>query len=305
LIGKRLLFYVSGRYLCLSINIMVHLENEILKARINPLGAELVSLINKQTGIDYMWKGDPAFWGKHSPVLFPIVGTLKKNSYHFAGKEYHLPRHGFAREKVFAVTEDGSCFTITSDDTTKSIFPFSFSLDLRYALQDNSLKLTYQVRNTGDDEMYFSLGAHPAFAVPVSGLYQGHYLEFEKPENADRWPITVDGLIASGSEPFLQDQTHLPLHKSLFERDAIVLKGLKSQRISIKSSHHKHGLDFHFEGFPFFGIWAAKDADFVCLEPWCGIADSETHNQDLTQKEGIIKLSAGDSFSRSWSVTVY
>ncbi len=284
---------------------MVHLENDMLIAKINPLGAELVSLVNKQTGINYMWKGDPAFWGKHSPLLFPIVGTLKKNSYLFEGKEYHLPRHGFAREREFAVRENGSCFTITSDESTKAIFPFSFSLSLRYTLEENTLNLSYEVINTGDSDMYFSLGAHPAFAVPISGVYQGHYLEFEKPESADRWPITADGLISSTPETFLQDQTHLPLHKSLFEKDAIVLKGLKSERISIKSTHHSHGVDFRFEGFPFFGIWAAKDADFVCLEPWCGIADSELHNQELTQKEGIINLAAGASFSRSWAATVY
>lgn len=286
---------------------MVRIENEQLTVLINDMGAELTSVIDRKTEVEYMWSGDPAFWGKHSPVLFPIVGTLKNNTYRFKGKEYTLPRHGFAREKKFTVSEDGTIFSLTSDEESRKVFPFDFLLSIQYSLKENELTVTYTVENTGTETMYFSLGAHPAFAVPIgnAGNYEDHFLEFNEEENADKWPITKEGLISTKPEPFLKNQKFLPLSKSLFEKDAIVLKGLKSDSISIRSNKDDNGIDFHFSGFPYFGIWAAKGADFVCLEPWCGIADIENHNQDLESKEGINTLVLGEKFNRSWSIRVY
>lgn len=286
---------------------MVRIENEQLTVLINEMGAELTSVIDRKSEVEYMWSGDTAFWGKHSPILFPIVGTLKNNTYHYKGNEYSLTRHGFAREKKFTVSEDGSTFTLRSDEETKKVYPFDFLLSIRYSLNENELKVTYEVENTGTENLYFSLGAHPAFAVPIgnAGNYEDHFLEFNKEENADKWPITKEGLISTKPEPFLKNQKFIPLTKSLFEKDALVLKGLHSDTISIRSNKDDNGIDFHFEEFPYFGIWAAKGADFVCLEPWCGIADSETHTQDLVTKEGINNLVLGEKFSRSWSIRVY
>lgn len=286
---------------------MVRIENEQLTVLINEMGAELTSVIDRKSEVEYMWSGDPAFWGKYSPVLFPIVGTLKNNNYRYKGKVYTLPRHGFAREKKFTVSDDGTTFTLSSNEETKKVYPFDFSLSIQYSLNKNELKVTYTVENTGTETMYFSLGAHPAFAVPIgkSGNYEDHFLEFSREENADKWPITKDGLISSASEPFLKNQKFIPLNKTLFEKDAIVLKGLKSHCISIRSNKDNNGIDFKFEGFPYFGIWAAKGADFVCLEPWCGIADSESHNQELETKEGINSIVLGEKFTRSWSIRVF
>lgn len=286
---------------------MVRIENEQLTVLINEMGAELTSVIDRKSEVEYMWSGDPAFWGKHSPVLFPIVGTLKNNTYRFKGKDYTLPRHGFAREKKFIVSEDGTTFSLTSNEETKKVYPFDFLLSIQYSLKENELTVTYTVENTGTETMYFSLGAHPAFAVPIgnAGNYEDHFLEFNKEENADKWPITNEGLISTRPEPFLKNQKFIPLSKTLFEKDAIVLKGLKSDCISIRSNKDNNGIEFQFVDFPYFGIWAAKGADFVCLEPWCGIADSENHNQDLESKEGINKLVLGEKFNRSWSIRVY
>lgn len=286
---------------------MVRIENEQLTVLINERGAELSSVIDRKFEIEYMWSGDPAYWGRHSPVLFPIVGSLKNNIYRYKGEEYTLPRHGFAREKKFTVSEDGTTFNLSSNEETKKVYPFDFLLSIQYNLNANELKVTYTVENTGSEIMYFSLGAHPAFAVPIgnNGNYEDHFLEFNREENADKWPITKEGLISSSPVPFLKNQKFLPLTKTLFEKDALVLKGLKSDCISIRSNKDNNGIDFLFKGFPYFGIWAAKGADFVCLEPWCGIADNETHDQDLETKEGINKLVLGEKFSRSWSIRVF
>lgn len=288
---------------------MEFLENERLIIAVNPKGAELTSLYDKHTNTEYMWSGDPAFWGKHSPVLFPVIGTLKEDTYYYEGSPYRLGRHGFAREMVFTVADKNAgsiSFSLASSEETLKKFPFPFRFYITYTLQNKSLTVTYYVANTAAAPLYFSVGAHPAFKVPVaeSTAYEDYYLEFERNEDAGRWPISKDGLIEDQPLPLLSGKK-LPLAKSLFYKDALVFKHLKSGQVSLKSDKTGKGFHFQFSGFPFLGIWAAKDADFVCIEPWCGIADSVNTNQDLTQKEGINKLEAGAVFERAWKVEVF
>lgn len=287
----------------------VTIHNELISVRIKEKGAELESLFNKELGLEYIWNGDPAFWGKSSPVLFPIVGQLLEDKYRYQGKTYSLPRHGFARDQVFELeshTDNYAVFLLRSNESTRSLYPFDFELRINYRLDKNRLTVEYSVKNTGVGEMYFSIGAHPAFAVPlVKGTeYEDYYLAFSKIETAPRWTISKGGQIGD-AEPFLDSTSTLQLKKELFSRDALVFKGLESNQISIKSNKHLHGIEFSFSGFPFFGIWAAPGADFVCLEPWCGIADSVKHNQELTLKEGIEKLLRAGSWARQWSVTCF
>ena len=288
----------------------VVLENHVLKVSIHEKGAELFSVFNKKTKLEYMWSGDPAYWGKTSPVLFPIVGALKNDTYLFKGKSYKLPRHGFARDQVFEVESkhiDQVIFKIESNLDTLAKLPFSFSLRIIYQIKDASLTVSYEVVNEGTGSMYFSLGAHPAFKVPLveATSYNDYFLEFNSTESAEAWAISPAGLITQDATPVLSNVSRLSLKKELFYQDALVFKNLKSDSISIKSAKHHHGLDFAFAGFPFFGIWAAKNADFVCLEPWCGIADSTTHDQELVNKEGVQHLAAGKIWSRNWSIKTY
>lgn len=289
---------------------MYTIENDILRIEINPAGAELNSLFNKATGLEYIWSGDAKFWPKKSPVLFPIIGLLKDNRYFFENKGYELGRHGFAREKIFTVTEQGKLsitFELKHDEGTLSVFPFQFSFSLIYTIEESRLSVTYLVKNTGTQIMYFSVGGHPAFKLPIVDelAYADYYLLFNKTENAGRWPISVDGIIETTPLPLLQNTNQLKLSKALFYNDAIVLKNLQSDEVQVKSERHPAGLGFSFKGFPFLGIWAAKDADFICIEPWCGIADSIATTQVLSDKEGIINLPGGEIFERTWSVTVW
>lgn len=288
---------------------MIKLDNEFLTVTINPKGAELTGLFNKETQLEYMWSGDPAVWGKHSPVLFPIVGTLKDNSYTYNQRSFSLPRHGFARERNFTVDEhnsDEAVFALESDEESRAVFPFDFRLRLKYSLLGNSLSVTYEVQNPGDHELFFSIGAHPAFKLPlVPGTeYEDYFLEFEQKETSDRWPISKDGLIERSSLPLLTNSAVLPLSRELFNKDALVLKSLKSSMIRLRSGKTPHGLEFVFSGFPFLGLWAAKGGDFVCIEPWCGISDSVDSDQVLEHKEGINKLVPKEKFVRTWSVKV-
>lgn len=289
---------------------MILLENEYLKASFANKGAELQSLVNKHNNINYLWNGNPDYWAKFSPVLFPIVGGLKNNTYYFQNKQYQLPRHGFARDYDFQetrISDTEVVFKLVHNDETLKIYPFQFILQLRYRLQGSSLFCTYEVTNPSVDKaLLFSIGAHPAFSVPQKDdlTYTDYFLAFNKDHTLTYHKISID-LISNETIEIALKNDRLPLKHELFYDDALVFKSLKSDCISIGTKKNDHGLHFKFKDFPFFGIWAAKNANFVCLEPWCGIADGIDHQQDLEEKEGIIKLAALENWNRGWEVTCY
>jgi len=287
---------------------MIILENDQLTVGIKSTGAELQSIVNKRTEIEYLWHGDPAYWGKRAPILFPIVGTLRDNVYRYRGIPYSLSRHGFARDMEFTLiyqNKNSASLELRSSDITLHHYPFPFILRVHYSLEGNQLTNQYEVINTGNDQLLFSLGGHPAFNVPLErGLnYDDYYLEFSEPETLPRW--NLEGNLIAKEKPFLIDEAIIPLSHKLFESDAIVLKQPKSDKISLRSHKSEHGLTMTIQGFPYLGIWAAPGAPFVCIEPWCGLADSVDHNQELEQKEGIMFLGAGEQWEKSWSLTCW
>jgi len=288
---------------------MIFLENEHLKASFATKGAELQSLISKKDGINYLWNGNSEYWGKFSPVLFPIVGGLKNNIYHLNDKTYQLSRHGFARDMDFQVNQISTTeiiFKLVQTDETLKVYPFQFVLQLRYKLSGSSLSCTYQISNPSGFPLLFSIGGHPAFATPVNNevSYSDYYLQFNKDSELTFHQITQD-LIDPKTLTLPLTEGKLPLQHELFFEDALVFKTLKSDCITLRNNKNEHGLHFKFKDFPFFGIWAAKNANFVCLEPWCGIADSVNHQQDLQKKEGIIELAPLENWSRSWEIDCF
>lgn len=288
---------------------MIQLSHSDIQASIHPLGAELRQLSSSVTGLEYLWSGDPAWWGKFSPVLFPIVGTLRDHHYQYRGTTYTLPRHGFAREKVFRaeqISDSEALFTLEDDESTRVVYPFRFILQLRYLISDGRLTVRYSVFNPTDEPLYFSLGAHPAFRVPLrEGLtYDDYRLTFSRPETTGRWTLS-DGLIRDESVPFLNHEQVIPLTTETFARDAIVLKGLQSAHIELGSDRDPHGLRFGIEGWPHLGLWAAPGAPFVCIEPWQGHADTVSHDGEFTHKPGIVHLEPGGEWSKSWWVELF
>lgn len=287
---------------------MIQLQNTKLKASFNELGAELVSLINLETGKEIIWEGNPDFWGGQSPVLFPTVGALKDDKYIFEGETYEMPRHGFARRKFFDVknsSENEVVFELNSDEETLKFYPFDFSLEIKYTLTQNKLTVSYNVKNTSERELYFSLGAHPGFAIDTkNGLkYDDYEIAFFDDEKLEIHPL-IDNLISKKTETInLQNKT-LPLSYELFSKDALVMTNMKSKELILRNNQNNHKVIFTFSNFPYFGIWAAKNADFVCLEPWQGIADIEDHNQELTQKFGILKLEINEEWKGDWAVEI-
>lgn len=275
---------------------MFKLENNHFIVGILATGAELRSVVNKSTSYEYIWQADASVWNRSSPVLFPFVGKLKNDTYFFRGKDYHLPQHGFARNYDFELlesSENQAVFELRSNASTKENYPFDFALKLSYTLHENELHLDYSVHNTGNEVMYFSLGAHPAFNLP-DGL-ENYYLAFEEEEHFNRHLLKA-GLRTQEQQEVPMQGNHLLLKEEYFADDAIVLKSMQSKQISIINLQNKKLLSLEAEGYPYYGIWAKNPFPFLCLEPWHGIADSIDTTGELTEKEGIRSLASSEVF---------
>ena len=285
-----------------------HLNSEELSIEIQTLGAE-ISSVKSKTGLEYIWQADPSIWGRHAPILFPIVGKLKDSTYTYEKKEYSLSQHGFARDSNFNLigkTENSLVFLLKWNKTTLKMYPFKFELLIYYSINKKTLSVKYEVLNLENKEMPFSIGAHPAFRMPLfkDERYENYYLEFDSEDAINQW-LLEEGLLSGKQKTIPLADQKLHLNHSLFASDAIVLKNLKSQEISIRNPNHKHGIKFKFQNFPYFGIWSKNNAEFVCLEPWNGITDSQNSIKDINQKEGIQKLAANESFSCSYSIEFF
>ena len=278
------------------------ISNSNLTAVINPLGAELISLKNT-TNKEYIWEGNPEFWGKHSPVLFPIVGCLKEDKYSYKGNSYTLLRHGFASKMDFNIIEKSAenvVFSVTNNKETLENYPFEFELQISYTLVNSSLKIGYKVINTNDFEMPFSIGAHPAFALPNE--FDSYTLEFEKSEILICSQLEND-LICNETISLPMKENRLPLSYSLFENDALIFKELESKAITITENNVPF-LKVKFEGFPSLGIWTKPKAPYICIEPWFGYADTITNSVELSEKEGIQIIGIKEQFQSEYSIEI-
>jgi len=278
------------------------ISNSTLKASIKHAGAELFSLKDNQNQ-EYIWEGNPAFWGKHSPVLFPIVGTLKNNAYTINEKEYQLPRHGFARDMEFQLidkTENSAVFSLQSNSETLKKYPFDFELQLIYTLNETTLDIAYKVINKGETKIPFSIGAHPAIALPEN--FENYSFKFEKEEDL-KYSLLENDLISNKTESLQTIENLVPLNYKLFENDALVFKTLESNSLTILENSKPY-IKVDFADFPSLGIWTKDQAPFVCIEPWFGYSDTAENSGDLFEKEGILILDAKQTFNSKFSIQI-
>jgi galactose mutarotase-like enzyme len=288
---------------------MTILENEFLKVAINAKGAQLTSLYNKETGVEQLWQADPNVWGYHAPNLFPIVGGLLNNELHVDGKTYSMNRHGFARQSDFILLDSDDThagFSLPHCEKTLAMFPYKFDFQVLYTLIENALRVTYKLINRDTKPVYFSVGGHPAFNVPFNAgeKYEDYYLEFEIQEKLETHLLNTDGLFSGETQPVATPYKKLQLTRELFAKDALVFKNLKSRMVTIKSDKHTQTLSVEFPHFNYLGLWAKPGADFVCIEPWLGCADSAGTPRDITAKENIQKTVVGHVFEASFYVSV-
>jgi galactose mutarotase-like enzyme len=278
------------------------LKSDKLIAKINHKGAELISLKN-DVEKEFIWNGNPEFWSKHSPILFPIVGTLKNNEYYFEGKKYSLNRHGFARDMDFeliAKNDSTAVFSLVNNTNTLNVYPFEFELLLNYELTDNSLIITFKIINKNLFSMPFSIGAHPAFALPEQ--FENYSLDFEYSEKLIRFELEND-LLSNVTNSIPRNENNVALHYDLFEKDALVFKKIKSKKITLLENK-KPFLCIQFDDFPSLGIWTKPKAPFICIEPWLGYADTTANSGNILEKEGIKIIEANEIFKLEYSITL-
>lgn len=291
---------------------MIHIiENNRFKISIQKKGAELCSVLSLNSEREFMWNANPNVWGSFAPVLFPIIGALKNGEFLYKEKLYTVPKHGFIRNNenlVFKhISENCIEYSLKFDEESLKSFPFKFEFFVRYILIENQITVEYEVINhDSEEEMYFSLGGHPAFKCPINEeeSYDDYYLEFEEVENVSTWEVLPNGLINSTTKSLIQNSNVLPLSRTLFENDALILKDLKSKRVSLKSKKSSTSISIEYTDFNYLGIWAKPGGQFVCIEPWLGISDSNTTDKDFTKKEGIIRLEANTDFKASYSIKI-
>lgn len=295
----------------------ITLQNEFLKLEIVEKGAELISIKTVEDGAEYLWTGKSDVWGRHAPILFPIVGKVKNNTYRINDDTYNLSQHGFARDMNFEIlenTSDKAVFKLAYNEETLTKYPYKFELTVKYELKESGIEVSYNVKNVDNSEIYFSIGAHPGFNCPVIGgkaeaedlKFEDYYFEFENRENASIIPIDENGLLKQSPAPFLYDSNIIHLKKELFKKDALVFKDLSSKKVSLRNIKNSRAVTVEFDGFPYLGLWSKpQGAPFVCIEPWYGHADFEDFTGDFREKDGILKLLCNQEFNCKYNIKIF
>ncbi len=279
---------------------MLHyLENNFLKISVNTHGAELSSIFNKKENKDLLWHGDAQFWGRKSPVLFPVVGKYKNGKTTYNGKEYALGQHGFARDSEFTLVEqsdDKLVFELASDENTLHKYPFNFKLICSFRLDNNKIIVGWDVKNTDDKTIYFSIGAHPAFYCNKSETVLSM-----NGENLKYSLVNSDGLYT----PKKYDvESSFILHDNIFDKDALIIENSNVTEVSL-SDNGKIYLTMKFDA-PLFGIWSPtkKNAPFVCIEPWYGRCDGADFNGNITEREWSNSLEINENWHKEYEIII-
>lgn len=255
-----------------------------------------------------MTDANPAFWSGRAPLLFPIVGRLNDDSLRVNDSTYAMQKHGFARKSLFSLVEKSASdalFRLVDSEATHTQYPFAFELDVHFNIECKTLHQTVTVRNTGDSDMPFSFGYHPAFAwpLPTGGAREDHVIRFEQDEPTSLARVTPYGTIASDTVPSPVDGSTIRLHDTLFEDDALVWRELNSHRLSFGAPGFA-SLDIEFPDTQMLGIWTKPGAAFICVEPWAGHADPEGYSGEFADKPGIMHLLSGGARSFRMNISL-
>jgi len=291
---------------------MQELTNSFLRIAVNNIGAELSKITSVKNGTEFMWNGNPDVWSGIAPNLFPIIGCMKDDSYIYEDKTYHMPKHGFLRRSKDVIlvekTENSLTYRLTSNPDLLKLYPFEFEFYMTYTLNENTLIVDHIIKNVDSKTMYFSLGGHPAFRCRLNDdeTYEDYSLVFEHSETAETYLLNLQNFLQTSKTENVFDTNSkvIKLRYDLFDKDALIFKDLKSRAVTLHSKTKGDILTMRFEDFPYLGIWAKPNADYVCIEPWLGIADHEDTDQQLKTKEGMVALEAGAEFSARYSIHV-
>lgn len=291
---------------------MYSIKNDDLTIKINPKGAELVSIWDNQTKYEYLWEANPEFWKRHSPILFPIVGGLWNDEYRHKGKIYAMSQHGFARDSEFSVVKESSnelWFELVSNDHTKKNYPFDFKLEVGYKLIGKTIQVSWLVKNSGIDYLYFQIGAHPAFNYPPLADSQSNikgYLGFEPKGNLYYKLIEKKGCVDNKNTHNLHlIKNLLPLDHHTFDKDALIFENRQIEKVTLFDSSQKPYISLEFDA-PVVGLWEPpmKNSPFICIEPWYGRCDQINYDGDFENKDWINKLTPEEYFNASYKIVI-
>ncbi len=289
----------------------ITIQNEQLQLTVDTRGAEMRS-IQSADGTEYLWQGDPAYWSDRSPVLFPFIGRLEGKAYCVHGVPYSMDIHGFAWTSEFTVTEqttDSVTLTLTDSRDTKAQYPFAFTLSITYRLAGSTIAVENRVENRDDQRMYFALGGHPGFRVPLTAgeQFEDYYLEFSRVCHPDRIGFTGDTILLNGqNEPYpLADGKRLPLRHDLFDEDAVILQHMARQ-IALKSHHSTRSVTVTYPDMPYLGIWhwPKTDAPYVCIEPWSSLPGRTNTSEELSARSDLLHLEPRQVCENTWCVSI-
>ena len=290
---------------------MIVIENEKLIAGISLHGAELSRLFLKDAQQEVLWNADGKYWARHAPVLFPNVGKYFKGALTHKGMDYPEGQHGFARDCEFVCTiqeSDRAVFILESNEDTLKRYPFPFRLEIGYELEDAGIKVMWKVLNIGNETMYFTIGGHPAFNVPVldGTKFTDYYLYFEGKDSLDYKLLDKASgcIIAESSEDLTLENGMYQLREGMFDNDALVFDDGQIDKVAILYPDKKPYITMECAGFPNFGIWSKPGAPFVCLEPWQGRTDNVGFEGEISTKPGITALNPGEVFNKSHEIIV-
>lgn len=285
------------------------LENEQIKLEVDTLGAELKSLKRKRDDREYMWYADAKYWGRTSPVLFPLVGSLNGKKYRYNGKEYEMGQHGFARDREFTLleqTKDSLRFALQADEETRKLYPFDFSLEIGYRLEEEKVRVLWKVTNAGKGDMYFSIGGHPAFLCPIeeNTKQTDYYLFFDTDKNLQS-DVLENGLITDTIKEYPLENGYLKITEDLFDGDALVIEKNQTKKAALCLPDKTPYLTVSFDA-PLFGVWSPvkKNAPFICIEPWYGRADRAGFEEELAKREWGNTLKEKENFEASYCIEI-
>ncbi|WP_313348918.1 aldose 1-epimerase family protein [Empedobacter sp.] len=286
---------------------MIKLENDKISILIDIKGAELKSIYSKKEKREYLWQAEPKFWSRSSPVLFPIIGKMRDNKVTIGTKEFSIEKHGFARDTdFFVVSFSESKVTLKLDfSEIMNRLPFNYDLFISYELANNKIICTYLVHNRDETDMYFSIGAHPAFNLDILSEkdWNDYFITFDNDNKIYRY-FLKDDLLTNETILVPLNNNRLYLYNKMFDDGAWIMKNLKSTNITLNRINSDFELRLEFDNFPYFGIWSVLHGNFICLEPWCGINDNEHSKDEFRYKEGINILESLQKWERKWCISV-
>ncbi len=274
---------------------VIEIKNEKLTVGIDTFGSELMYINSKDT--EFLWNGDANVWSYRAPVLFPICGGLKEDTYIYNGEKYNLEKHGFAKKAEFEgklLSDSKAEFVLKPDENIRKSYPFDFVFKIVFEVIGNTLKVTNIVENLTDGNMYFSIGAHEGYSCP-EGIEEYDVI-FDENQTLDRFTLE-GGLLSYNSVRVLEDNNVLPLKYEYFTKDALVFKDVKFKNVTLKHRSSSKKIVLKFDNAEYFLIWTKPNANYVCLEPWCGLPDLVGSVYEIEKKKGIVELTSGEIFT--------